>query len=99
MPIRTAVSANGVSNMDSTPSETTKSTSLTISLRDATAADLDPEQMAVHEGAYRRGVHQALAFAGDIADRAATLKECNGSCVARRIWPDACDSSARMRVA
>ena len=89
MPIRTAVSANGVSNMDSTPSETTKSTSLTISLRDATAADLDPEQMAAHEGAYRRGVHQALAFAGDIADRAATLKSATAL-----VWREKCRTLA-----
>jgi hypothetical protein len=36
---------------------------------------LTPERLAAHEGAYRRGVHQALAFAGDIVERASTLKE------------------------
>ena len=36
---------------------------------------LTPERLAAHEGAYRRGVHQALAFAGDILERATTLKE------------------------
>jgi hypothetical protein len=36
---------------------------------------LTPERLAAHEGAYRRGVHQALAFAGDIVERATTLKE------------------------
>jgi hypothetical protein len=49
---------------------------LTVSLRDATAADLDPERLAAAEAGYRRGVHQALAFAGDIADRANSLREC-----------------------
>jgi hypothetical protein len=36
---------------------------------------LDPAQLAACEGAYRRGVHQALALAGDIADSAQTLIE------------------------
>ena len=42
---------------------------------DATLADLTPERLAAHEAAYRRGVHQALAFAGDVVDRAETLKD------------------------
>jgi hypothetical protein len=49
---------------------------LTFRMADATLADLTPERLAAHEAAYRRGVHQALAFAGDIADRARTLREC-----------------------
>jgi hypothetical protein len=58
----------------STPSDPRKP--VTVSLRDATLADLPPERLAAHEAAYRRGVHQALAFAGDIADRARSLREC-----------------------
>ena len=50
---------------------------LTIGLRDATAADLsDPERLAAVKSSYRRGVHQALGFAGDLADQARTLGEC-----------------------
>jgi hypothetical protein len=48
---------------------------LTMSLADATAADLPPGNRAGHEAAYRRGVHQALAFAGDLVDQAETLGE------------------------
>ena len=73
--VQTYAGLKGITMNQSTSDETAKSTSLTISLRDATAADLDPERRAAHESAYRRGVHQALAFAGDIVDRAATLKE------------------------
>jgi hypothetical protein len=47
---------------------------LTVSLADATAADLKPGCRAGHEAAYRRGVHQALAFAGDLVDGANSLK-------------------------
>jgi hypothetical protein len=55
---------------------------LTLSLRDATAADLPQEYRANVEGAYRRGVHQALALAGDLADQAKTLGE--AQCVLAR---------------
>ncbi len=48
---------------------------LNVRLADATAADIDPERRAGYEGAYRRGVHQALAFAGDLVDGSITLKE------------------------
>ena len=48
---------------------------LTFRFADATAADLTPERLAAHEAAYRRGVHQAPAFAGDLVDGSLTLKE------------------------
>jgi hypothetical protein len=60
--------------MDSTPNQSQKTRRLTFSLADATAADL-PKCRASHEAAYRRGVHQALAFAGDLVNRAQTLGE------------------------
>jgi hypothetical protein len=53
-----------------------KTSRLTFSMADATAADLDPERGRAVEAGYRRGVHQALAMAGDIADRAMSLREC-----------------------
>jgi hypothetical protein len=57
--------------------------------RDATAADLfaDPG----HEGSYRRGVHQALAFAVDLLDRARTKDE------ARRLLASAEEYAGRLR--
>jgi hypothetical protein len=57
----------------SSPSDPRKS--ITVRMADATVADLAPERLAAREAAYRRGVHQALAFAGDLADRARTLGE------------------------
>jgi len=45
-------------------------------MADATLADvMDPERRAAHEAAYRRGVHQAFAFACDVAYQAETLKD------------------------
>ena len=60
-------------------------------VRLADTIDRDPERLAAHEAAYRRGVHQALAFAGDIADEAATLQE------ARRTLTKAENIAGRLR--
>jgi hypothetical protein len=46
--------------------------SLTISAADIV---IDPEQRRAVEGAYRRGVHQAFALAGDLVDDAEALRE------------------------
>jgi hypothetical protein len=39
------------------------------------AKDMTPERIAAHEAAYRRGCHQSLAMAADIASGALTLGE------------------------
>ena len=45
---------------------------LTVSADDIV---IDPEQRRAVESAYRRGVHQAFAFAGDLVDDARTIAE------------------------
>ncbi len=60
--------------MDSTSDKSRSTTPLTRSAADI-AADLTPERQAAHEAAYRRGLHQGLAFAGDLVDEATTLNQ------------------------
>jgi hypothetical protein len=62
--------------MDDTTDRPAKTSRLTYSMADATAANLDPDRGRAVEAGYRRGVHQALAMAGDVADRAKSLREC-----------------------
>src|SRR5262249_28347455 len=75
---RSGQSGQGVSTMDSTSTDGANARKVT-----ATAADLvkemTPERLAAHEAAYRRGVHQAFAMAGDIAAGALTLGEARRS--------------------
>jgi hypothetical protein len=52
---------------------------------------LDPERMKACEASYRRGVHQAIAFSGDIVDRSDSLKE------ARRLLTRAENHAGRLR--
>jgi hypothetical protein len=58
--------------MHTTADEPKKTSRLTISAGDFV---VDPEQRRAVEAAYRRGVHQAIAFPGDLADQAKTLGE------------------------
>jgi hypothetical protein len=60
--------------MDRTPTDLSNAR-LTVTLRDATAADLQPDVLRLCESSYRRGVHQALALAGEIADWGDSVKE------------------------
>jgi hypothetical protein len=76
--------------MNRTTAPSAKTRELTHSLEDI-AADLTPERRAAHEAAYRRGVHQALAFAGDLVDEATTLKQ------ARRVLTRAENMAGRLR--
>jgi hypothetical protein len=65
--------------MYTTADEPNKTRRLTISAGDI---GVDPELRGAVEAAYRRGVHQAIAFAGDLADQAKTLGE--AQCVLAR---------------
>lgn len=60
--------------MDATPHDEPPTRSLTVTLVDL-AADTTPERRAAHEGAYRRGVHQAFAFVADVAYRTRDVRE------------------------
>jgi hypothetical protein len=61
---------------------------LTRSLADF---ELDPERLAAHEAAYRRGVHQALALASELVHQAGDVKE------ARRLLRRAEYQACRLR--
>jgi hypothetical protein len=60
--------------MDSTPTDRTDARKLTVTAADL-AKELTPERRAAIEGAYRRGCHQALAFAADEAHRTRDVSE------------------------
>ncbi len=77
--------------MDNTPDQSAKTRPLTFRRADATAADLDPRTLRALEASYRRGVHQAIAFCGDIADGSVTLQE------ARRTLTRAENLAGRLR--
>ena len=60
--------------MDTTPTDGHDARKLTVTAADL-AKELTPERRAAFEGAYRRGVHQAFAFAADEAFRTRDVRE------------------------